>query len=254
MSHEVTSIERIRAFLVLAATIGMIVFNWLAAAGYVFGVTPAEISDRYPTVVTPAGYAFTIWSLIYLGLVVFSIYQLLPRNIPRFVSIRSLYILSCAFNCAWIFFWHGNQIGISLGVIAALFIVLVLINLRLRNAGSAIEAIVTKGPFGLYLGWVTAASLVNFAIFLVFARIDMAGSDTILGASLVLAAAAFGVFARVKMGNYVVPAAVAWALTAIAVKQSGRTLIVAAAAAGVVACLIAALSFVVNLPSREPVD
>ena len=54
---------------------------------------------------------------------------------------------------------------------------------------------------------------------------------------------------RLKSTNYFYPLAIAWALTAIAVKQSGKTLIVAAAAIGVIACLIAAVSFVMNMPS-----
>jgi hypothetical protein len=49
--------------------------------------------------------------------------------------------------------------------------------------------------------------------------------------------------------NYLYPFAIAWALTAIAVKQSGQTLIVATAAVGVIACLIAACTFVLNLNS-----
>ena len=64
-----------------------------------------------------------------------------------------------------------------------------------------------------------------------------------------LIAAAFGVFIRVCLTNYFAPLAIAWALTAIAVKQSGNTLVVAAAAVGVIACLIAATSFVLNLKS-----
>jgi hypothetical protein len=59
------------------------------------------------------------------------------------------------------------------------------------------------------------------------------------------------VIIRLKLANYFYPLAIAWALTAIAVKQSGKTLIVAAAAVGVIACLIAALSFVMNMPSSE---
>lgn len=244
-------IDQIRAWLVLAATLGTIAFNWMAATGRVNGVTPGEISDKYPTVITPAGYAFSIWSLIYLGLVIFSIYQLLPRNIERFRNLRSLYILSAALNCAWIFFWHGDQIGICLAIIAALWAVLVWINIKIRRTDSALESLIVKGPFGIYLGWLTAATLVNFAIFLVYANIDLGDSAQAVGAVIALFAAAFAVFFRVRFTNYFVPAAVAWALTAIAVKQSGNTLIVAAAAVGVVACLIASLSFVLNLSSSN---
>src|SRR5688500_8301187 len=112
--------DRMRSVLVMVATIATIAYNGLAAAGSVNGVTPAQISDKYPTVLTPAGYAFSIWTLIYIGLVAFSLYQLMPKNLARFRSVRSLYVMSCALNCAWIYFWHHDQIWVCLILILTL--------------------------------------------------------------------------------------------------------------------------------------
>ena len=78
-----------RSFLVLAATIGVIAFNWLAATGRLGGSDTAAISEKYQTLVTPAGYAFSIWTLIYLGLVSFSVFQMLPANVSRFRPVRT---------------------------------------------------------------------------------------------------------------------------------------------------------------------
>ncbi|MBC7899645.1 MAG: tryptophan-rich sensory protein [Saprospiraceae bacterium] len=252
MTENASGTDKFRAVLVLAATIGMIAFNWLAAAGNVGGVTPEAVSNRYPTLITPAGYAFAIWSLIYLGMAAFSIYQLIPANIFRFRSIRSLYITSCALNCAWIFFWHGDQIAICLAIITALLVTLLLIASKLRVNESVGETWAAKVPFGIYAGWVTAATLVNFAVLLVYLNVQMSrGMATILAVALILFAALMGVLIRIKLANYVYPLAIAWALTAIAVKQSGQTSIVVAAAAGVIACLIACLSLVMNLRSSQ---
>ena len=249
MTETASSIDKLRAVLVLAATIGTIAFNWLAASGYVNGVTPEVISNQYPTNITPAGYAFAIWSLIYLGLIAFSIYQLLPANILRFRSIRSLYIMTCALNCGWIYFWHHDQIAICLALILGLLIVLLLINVKLRPFDSIADSAFVKAPFGIYFGWVTAASLINFAVLLVYQNVNLGSWASTVGAILILFAAAMGVLVRVRLTNYFYPLAIAWALTAIAVKQSGQTLIVSAAAVGVIACLIASLSFVMNLNS-----
>jgi hypothetical protein len=252
MSDSATTTDRLRAFLVLAATIGTIIFNWLAASGRVGGVTPAEISDKYPTLITPAGYAFAIWSLIYLGLIAFSIYQLLPANLARFRAFRSLYIISCVLNCGWIYFWHNDQIALCLGIIFTLLFVLFLINWKLKQQSSIGEYWAVKAPFSIYFGWVTAATLVNFAIFL--RSIDAAFSDgtwTAVAVGLILFAATLGVIVRFRLSNYLYPLAIAWALTAIGVKQSGQTLVVTAAAFGTIACLIATLSLVVNLPSSQ---
>jgi hypothetical protein len=233
--------------LVLAATAGTIAFNWLAANGHVNGVTPAMISDKYPTSITPAGYAFAIWGFIYFGMTVFSIYQLLPSNIRRFSPIRSLYIMSCALNCAWIYFWHHDQIAICLAVILGLLAVLLLIVAKLRRFDSFADSAVAKLPFGIYAGWVTAASLVNFAVLFSYLKIDI--GSPLFGVVLILVAAAMAVIIRIRLTNYFYPLAIAWALTAIAINQSGQTWIVLAAAAGVVACLIASLSFVMYMNS-----
>ena len=241
--------DKLRAVLVFAATAGMIAFNWLAAAGYVNRVTPQAISDKYPTNITPAGYAFTVWSLIYLGMIAFSIYQMTAANLVRFRAIRSLYIMSCALNCGWIYFWHQDQIGLCLAIILGLLAVLLLINIKLQKFDSIADAAIVKAPFGIYFGWVTAASLVNFAVLLVYLKIDLRSSATAIGVASIVLAAALAVFVRIKLTNYFYPLAIAWALTAIAVKQSGQTWIVTAAAFGVIACLIASLSFVMNLNS-----
>ena len=239
-----------RSFLVLLATLGTIAFNWLAAVGRINGVTPEMISNHYPTSITPAGYAFSIWSLIYFGLVAFSIYQLLPANLEKFRPVRSFYILSCALNCAWIYFWHNDQIVICLAIIAALWFTLFLINHKLRSPETNTDNWVAKGTFGIYFGWVTAATLVNFAVMLVHLGVQLSPTaNTTLAVALILFAAAVGVFMRVRYRNYFFPLAIAWALTAIAVKQSGQTLIVTAAAVGVIASLIASVSFVMDLSS-----
>lgn len=252
MLKTASGTERIRSFLVLAATIGTIAFNWLAAVGRVNGVTPEVISDMYTTAITPAGYAFAIWSLIYTGLIAFSIYQLLPANVERFKNVRSLYIMSCALNCAWIFFWHSNQIVICLAIITALCLTLFFINYQLRQPDTVAENWLAKAPFGIYFGWVTAATLVNFAVMLVYLKLQMSEtSNTFLAVGLILFAAALGVYMRARYQNYFYPLAIAWALTAIGVKQSGHTLVVVATAVGTIACLIASLSVVVSLPSTD---
>ncbi|HSI88419.1 MAG TPA: TspO/MBR family protein [Pyrinomonadaceae bacterium] len=251
MTENATGTDRFRAILVLAATVGTIVFNALAAMGRIGGVTPAEISDKYPTMITPAGYAFSIWSLIYLGLIAFSIYQLLPANLAKYRNLRTLYIITAALNCGWIYFWHSEQIVVCLALIAALAFVLFAINYQLRETESTGEFWAVKAPFSIYFGWVTAATLVNFAIMLLYLDVELTGTaGTGVAVALILVAAALGIVMRIFLANALYPLAIAWALTAIAIKQSGNTLVIVACAIGVIACLIATLSFVINLPSR----
>lgn len=244
---DTANLGRFRAILVVFATIATVIFNSLAAAGYVNGVQPNEISDRYQTVVTPAGYAFSIWSLIYLGTFAFSIYQILPSQIERFRNIRTLYIASCLLNCAWIYFWHNNQIAVCFVIILLLLSTLIFILIRVGCMTNT-ETWLVQAPFGIYAGWVTVASIANFAIMLVYLDAQISRTTAnIFAVVLILFAATAAVFVRWKLQNFFYPLAVAWAITAIAVKQSGNTAIVVAAALAVVICLVTAGTFVVNL-------
>jgi hypothetical protein len=235
----------------VAATLGVIGFNWLSATGRL-GSSPGTVSAKYETLLTPASYAFSIWGLIYLGLVLFSLYQLLPANLLRFRAVRSLYIFSCALNCAWLYFWHGEHVVICFVIILALSVTLLVINYQLRDPASLSEAWLTKATFGIYFGWVTVATLINLVVVLKFGGPALSGgAENAIAIVWIIAAAALAVIVTLKLSNHFYPLAIAWALTAIAVKQSGQTLIVVAAAVGVVTCLIASLSFVMNLRSSD---
>ncbi|RMG05143.1 MAG: tryptophan-rich sensory protein, partial [Acidobacteria bacterium] len=78
-NHKDTLLSKI---VVIVATIFTLIFNWLAASG-VIGSPTGEISSKYPTKITPAKYAFSIWALIYAGLISFSIYQAIIKNSPK---------------------------------------------------------------------------------------------------------------------------------------------------------------------------
>ena len=252
MTEPASRVDTFRSVLVAAATVGVIAFNYIAATGRLNGVDTGAISDKYPSPITPAGYAFSIWSLIYFGLIAFSIWQLLPANRARFANIRSFYILSCALNCGWLYMWHSEQVALCSLLLFLLAASLFFINLYLKRTDGAGDYWFVKAPFGIYFGWVTAATLVNFSVMLVYWRIDLSPNAWLgLSIALLLLAGALGVLFRIRLNNYLYPLAIAWALAAIGVKQSGNTLVVATTAAGTVACLIACLSFVLSMPSRD---
>jgi translocator protein len=248
MGETTNAPDRMRSVLVIVATIAMVAFNSLSATGYINGITPAVISDKYPTLLTPAGYAFSIWSLIYVGLIGFSIYQARPANLVRFRPLRSLYIFSCTLNCIWIYFWHREQIAVCLGVILILCGTLVFIRSRLYGLGSTGDIWLVILPFGIYLGWVTAASTVNLMVLLTYLKaVPSAGGERLVAITLIAIATAAALIARLTLKDYLAPLAVAWAFTAIAIKQSGNTSIVVATAVGVVITVITSGSIVIDL-------
>lgn len=237
--------ERIRQILVPIATIGVIFVNYLAGTGKINNITPEVISDKYPTIITPAGYAFAIWSLIYIGMIAFSIYQLLPSQAdnPRFRRIRTVYILNCVANCAWIYLWHHEIIIGALGVMFLLLATLAYINLQLKNVETMSEIWVAKIPFSIYFGWVTVATILNFSIALVYLGVRMTDFPSqIIGAVLIIAAVVLGILMRFKLNLIAYPITIAWALTAIAVRHGGETIIVVTCAISVIILLLTALS------------
>ena len=64
----------------IIALIGTLAVNALAVTLPINGKSTGELSDNIPVLFTPSGYVFSIWSLIYLGLIVFTIYQILPAR------------------------------------------------------------------------------------------------------------------------------------------------------------------------------
>lgn len=244
--------QSIRQILVIVATFGVIFINYLAGSGYLNGQTPETVSNKYPTLITPAGYAFAIWSLIYLGLAAFGVFQALPKNTGRFANIRTVYILNCAANCVWLYFWHYEQILASLAAMFVLLGTLVFINVKLLKTESATEYWLARVPFGIYFGWITVATILNFSVALVYLGVKTSDFSTgVLASILIVAAALLGIIIRFRLVSVAYPLTIAWALTAIAVKQGGQTMIVLCAAFGVIALLVAALSILMQTKTQN---
>ncbi len=243
--------QRIKQILVIIATFGVIFVNYLAGSGYINQQTPETISDKYPTLITPSGYAFAIWGLIYFGLAAFAVYQALPKNTGRYINIRTVYILNCAANCVWIYLWHYEQILASLVAMFVLLGTLAFINVKLLNTESAAEYWLARVPFGIYFGWITVATILNFTVALVYLNVKTSDfSISILASILIVAAALLGIIIRFKLVNVAYPLTIAWALTAIAVKQSGQTMIVVFAAFCVITLLVSALSILMQTKTQ----
>src|SRR5699024_2022467 len=117
------------------------------------------------TPVAPAGSAFGIWSVIYLGLAAYALWQLSPtaRRSTCQRLLRPWALLSALLNAAWIWSVQLDLLVVSVAVIMVLLAVLVRIVMILGapRASGWLETLLTDGTFGLYLGWVTVAFLAN---------------------------------------------------------------------------------------------
>lgn len=140
--------------------------NGLANGLPLGGQTTGEISDKYPSLFTPAGYVFSIWGLIYLGLIVFVIWQALPRqrSNEKLGSVRVPFLVSCGCNAAWIFAWHFDFLVLSLVLMAGILGSLILIYRRLeigQKRAPATERWCMHLTFSVYLAWISVASIAN---------------------------------------------------------------------------------------------
>lgn len=176
------------------------------------------------TPVAPAGSAFGIWSVIYLGLAAYALWQLSPaaRRSPRQHAARPWALLSAVLNAAWIWSVQLDLLVVSVAVIMVLLAVLIRIMFILGapRTGGWPEAVVTDGTFGLYLGWVAVAFLANVYAWLAAAGAEIF-SEVSLGIVGVIVAAGIGVATALISRGRIAPAlATTWGLAWIAV---GRT-------------------------------
>ena len=159
----------IRQITIIIATVITIVANLFS--GFITGKSVAAISDRFPVPVTPAGWAFSVWGIIYVGLIAYAIYQALPaqRTNPRLRRIGYLYLLGCVANVAWLFLWVNELITLSLVAMVVLLLSLITLYLRANMNRTNIdhaERWCVNIPFGIYMGWITVATIVNVTVVL----------------------------------------------------------------------------------------
>lgn len=227
----------------VVALVATVAVNALANALPLNGQTTGEISDRFPVYITPAGYVFSIWGLIYLGLISFVVYQALPaqRANPRLRRVGYLFALSCAANIGWLLLWHYNFITLSLAAMIILLITLIAIYERLeigRSSVSGAERWLVRAPFSIYLGWISVATIVNATVTLYNLGWGGGGVSEEAWTAILLAAAVL-IAATVlrRRGDIAYGLVIVWAAAGIAVKHAGTPPV--ALAAGLAAAAVA---------------
>lgn len=175
--------------------------------------------------ITPAGYTFSIWGLIYVLLLAFVIYLAMPSNRDKsFLGrISFLFALSTIFNIVWLVLWHYEFLAPSVILMFGLLATLIAIYLRLdigKGHVSVTERIAVHVPFTVYLMWITIASIANVAVVLTAVDWDTGGIDLVSWAALMIAVAlliALVVIAKRKDVAYGL--VIVWALGGIMMNQ-----------------------------------
>jgi hypothetical protein len=251
----------LRTILNIGALVAVLLVNWVANALPLNGKDTGQLSDQYPILTVPAGYAFAIWSLIYLGLLGFALYQSLPsqRDNPRIARITPLFLISCLANIGWLFTWHYEILSLNIMLMLVLLGSLIGIYGQLRADGAQIsngERWLVWVPFSIYMGWITVATIVNLTVVLYAAGWQNTGTQGAALAALVFVVAAIiAVTLARRFDDPTYPLVVVWALVAVAIKQAGVLLVAATAwvVAAVVALVVAYSLAKLLRDSRVPV-
>ena len=219
------------------------------------------------TLLAPAGPAFSIWSVIYLGLLGYAVWQLLPaqsREGDSALRQRTLgypVAATLLLNAAWILSVQAGLLALSAVVIVVLLVALlvtfVLVVRTRRRGQGVVESVLVDGTVGLYLGWVCVATAANITALLTADGFDgWSLAPDAWGVTIVVVAGLAGLALAVFGAGRLAPtASLAWGLVWVAVSRTTGELVSApvATAAVVTATALVVATAIIRLVavSRE---
>lgn len=245
-----TSAQTARRWVVLACA----VFAVVAAYGQMavgWGQTPQEFSADSDATLRVAGYAFSIWGLIYLGLLVYAVRQVLPQTGESLLIHRLGWPSAAALlGIGWWIFasafdWEWATVVLIFGSLFVLLVPLMMNAGAIRTLGRTDRDRWTVAwPLAALAGWLTVASPVNLLTILTGnGGLPESPSPTIWAMLAVIAVAvvALAVTASLRMLAFALP--VAWGLLGVFVaeQERGNAPLAYVALAAAVAVLVGAI-------------
>lgn len=177
--------RKLFSILNLLVVIVLIAWNGYANTGNFNGKTVGDLSAEYNNLFTPASYAFSIWGLIFLMLLVFGIYGVYSAfakastAVPNkedsnyrtdfVITTAPCFLLANIFCSLWVGFWLEEMIGVSVlcmfGILICLIACIVKLDMEIWDAPFPIIAFVWW-PLCLYSGWISVATIANVSAWL----------------------------------------------------------------------------------------
>ena len=160
------------AWFSLLAYIAAIAVNYLSNALPLGGKTMQQLSDQLGVLFQPAGYAFSIWGIIYFFVLIWVIRLFLrsTRESEWYPKAAGAFIASCIFNIAWLFSFHYELFSISIIPMVALLISLIILYQTVSTSSDRRKF--DLFPFSIYIGWVSVATILNVGILFVSLGVD----------------------------------------------------------------------------------
>ncbi len=223
--------------------------------------TVASISYKYNTMFAPAGYAFSIWSIIFTFCIGFVVYQfhLLQTIDPNQFILRTgiWFSIGNLSNALWVYCWTNEMLGYAVVLIFILLISLVKLMLNyfsLNDNKNLKTRLLVWWPVTIYLGWIIVATVACVAAWLVYLGCNV-GKLTEENLTIMMIFIGCGLYLiLIRKYNLISTTLVGvWAFTAIAVRHWGKINSIAWVAITATILLIAAIS-INNFLSKKSKD
>ena len=212
----------------------VIATNALANILPINGYNTGQISGFYPNYFVPAGFTFSIWGIIYLLLLNYSIsntyFSFKKQEFPEIKkyldAITPYYWFTCILNAGWILAWHYLQVVASVLIMLAFLVSLIKVFMIMQQEALTIKPLynfLIKTPFSVYLGWISVATIANMTALLVHIKWNGFGIDPIYWTILMIAIAiVLGIYFIVQYKSIAYPLVLIWALWGIKAAQGSK--------------------------------
>ena len=168
MRHRQQS-QRGWRWIAMLAVLVNIAFSYFSDS-FMPGESIATVSKKYGSLFEPAGYAFAIWVVIYIGFFSYAVYQLLSRqrNEYLFDRIAKPFVFANLLSMAWITTFRMDFISTSMLIILVMLMVSILLYVRIRNVVLRHDYDNWLSmPFSIYMGWICVATIANASILII---------------------------------------------------------------------------------------
>lgn len=182
--------EKRLAILNVTAYVWMVALNALAILLPMNQITTQEISNLYHHILTPAGFTFIIWSVIYVLLLMMVLYLLKGQG-ESVNQLSGWFILSSIANGFWIMAWHYDLLWLSLILTSVIVISLAIVFRRLqeerKHSKKMMKKIMVSLPISIYFAWSVVAWIENFAVVLVQGKYSGFGMTQVFWGNIAIA-------------------------------------------------------------------
>ncbi|WIA36226.1 hypothetical protein OEZ86_007560 [Tetradesmus obliquus] len=245
-----------------------ILINTLANKGY-FGPTNADVSKQYRTPLTPAGWAFSIWGVIFALQGAGAIYAALPmgyRSPAKRAAVNTIgygWQLTWLFECLWLVLFPRQTLPVFIVCAFLLFAGLASIATtcaRVYRVNGSMAAVRGTAPvaqetpsskavlYALYFlptsintAWLSVASCLGMTVLAASQDTGLA-TQNVLAALLAALVSGIGVYILLQHGDLAYAATLIWALSAVLDAQRGELVRMLAVLAIVVLGLVSGLT------------